>query len=170
MSSMRDKLLFIRQGGETERFHSLRTVFNETVGHHSFGVAWMIWLITEGKARAELLMAALQHDLAEHKTGDIPAPTKRQLNIRETVSALEDDLLVKAGFRVGGLSPEEDRILHTADVLDGMLACQRERALGNRLVRDCYFNFRQYASDAALHGVAKHIFVAISELWQEVDQ
>ena len=61
---MRKKLEFILAGTEVTRYHTVRTLVQETVGHHSHGVA-MLCLFLAPDASANLLKAALVHDLAE---------------------------------------------------------------------------------------------------------
>lgn len=67
---MRNRILFTMRGGEVVRYHTLMTIQRETVSSHSFGVAWFVYFL-QPEARAQVLMAALAHDLAEHMVGDL---------------------------------------------------------------------------------------------------
>lgn len=68
-------LEFMWRGGYTTRYHTERTLREDTVGHHSFNVAAIVMYVRPD-ASAALLRAALLHDVAEHVLGDIPAPVK----------------------------------------------------------------------------------------------
>ena len=65
-----------RQGGRVKRFHSADFLLPQNNAEHSFNVAWMVWVLSRGTARVEVIMAALAHDIAEKKFGDMPGPTK----------------------------------------------------------------------------------------------
>ena len=82
---MKESLDFILAGSEVLRYHTVTTLMRETVGHHSHGVACLTLLLNPNAGR-ELLTAALWHDLAEHQTGDIPSPAKREYGIGEQVA------------------------------------------------------------------------------------
>jgi 5'-deoxynucleotidase YfbR-like HD superfamily hydrolase len=134
------------RAGQVLRFHTRPQLHPQNVGHHSYGVAWLCWVLTKEQASAALLMAALSHDLPEFITGDLPSPTKRRIG-RGVVSELEEEVWRKAGMPVQGfqLTEEERRLLHLADLMEGMMHCVRERSLGNQLLGACY---NRYANDA----------------------
>lgn len=134
---------FIHDGGHTNRFHTVRTITTNTVAEHSHGVAMLVYLLLGEKTSVGVLMAALTHDLAEHKTGDVPAPAKRTLGIRESLGEVEDALLdsVYLGF---ALTPCEQMALKFADAADGTMFCIRERRLGNIGITVAYNNFYGY--------------------------
>ena len=140
---------FIWAGGYTERYHTTHTILRDTVGHHSFNVAAIIMTVWPD-ASAKLLRAALLHDVAEHKTGDMPAPAKRAMGIREVFSDYEQEAMAYAGVSYPELTPEEEWALKYADALDGMRFCVQERAMGNRLIDPVYYNFRDYVEELLL--------------------
>ncbi len=163
---MRDKILFMLKGSEVERYHTLKTLQTETVGHHSFLVAMFCWLLTP--SNPTLVLAALMHDLAEHETGDMPAPAKRKLNMSDQMAALEDDILGRAGFGVR-LLYEEQRTLKLADCFAGMLFCTRERALGNKGVEEVWSRYLSYVTEEHSDQVEQEsrILYAMKQLWTE---
>ena len=142
-----DTLKFIRGGGETTRFHTMRVIHQETVGQHSFGVAWLCYLLTDGAPSATLLLHALAHDLAEHVTGDMPGPAKRAMGIREVMQEFEDVAIEAAGIELPPLNGTQLKVLKIADALDGMLACCREKWLGNRGAEAVYYKFLSYVTE-----------------------
>lgn len=141
---MKDTLEFTQAGADVKRYHTLLTLQSETVGHHSHGVA-MLCLLLDPQASRRLLIAALTHDLAEHVTGDIPSPAKREYGIGDQVNELEQRLLNSVGLGVPMLYHYEARTLKLADILQGMLFCARELSLGNRRMRAVFNNYVSYA-------------------------
>jgi 5'-deoxynucleotidase YfbR-like HD superfamily hydrolase len=171
--SLREKILFLRRGGEVQRFHTDRFIFPDTVATHSFGVAGFCYLLRGADCSRELLLAALFHDIAEQETGDIPAPTKRLLDIRAKCSEIEDEILAEYEIENRQLSPEDKRTLAFADVFDGMMACYRERFRGNKGVEKVYMTFLSYAEKLLsepfdLGEPECSMYGAISDLWNEV--
>ncbi len=159
-----EHLDFLRMGGETKRYHAWPVIHEQNVAEHSCHVAMLCsWLANMDKVRlrAALLMGALTHDWAEQKLGDLPAPSKRSLppyEVNGTVVPFRqvwDDLEAKELGAYGMnweavLTKEEEQILKVADAADGCLYCIRERALGNKLISEVYYRFRQYLMDISL--------------------
>lgn len=156
-------------GGHTRRFHTVNTIQTNSVGHHSFGVALLCYFLTGRNPSRQLLMAALTHDMAEQFTGDMPAPAKRAMGIRESFGAIEEHALQTLHLSFP-LDSGDSMILKMADVLDGMLFCITERRLGNVGIEGAYNNFRGYAVGVlSANGVAydEHdLFNAIDEMWR----
>lgn len=157
------RLEFIRRGGQTKRYHTKATLKENTVAHHSFGVAWLCALLVEGAPSANLLLAALAHDLAEQVTGDISSPTKRKFPVMaRMIQIMETETLEVHGlnFEVT-LTHNESRILKMADCLDGALFCISEMELGNRGMMDVYRRYCQYVDQLELTGKEHRIFAAV---------
>lgn len=163
-------LMFVRQGTEVERFHATKTLQVETVGTHSHSVALLCWKLSGAHPSVNLLMAALAHDLAEQCWGDIPAPTKRALDISDEVAELEIQKL-REHMLWFELTNEETRILKLADILDGMLYCLRERQLGNQLIAPVFSRYKRYFEDLVLYSDSKASEVCdeISNAWREAN-
>lgn len=148
------RLNFAWNGGETRRYHTHRPINDDTVGHHSYNVAMTIVCLWPD-ATAALLVAALTHDIAEHKVGDIPAPTKRHMpNIfgqpfRTFFATWEAAHILEAGLPTPTLTKVEEWQLKFADSLDGMRFCLHERQLGNRtpINAEIFGNFAEYVAD-----------------------
>lgn len=169
MFSSTERLLsFISEGAAVERFHSRPMLRPVTDGHHSHGVAMLCYVLTEGEASAELLMAALTHDLAEQAASDISAPAKRALGIREALGEFEDNILGQFGLKFSHeLKPEDLRILGIADQMEGMLSCCRERALGNKFVDLMFSKWVRWISEENLTEWEREVAEAILVLWQK---
>lgn len=151
---LRQQIEYARAGGHTKRFHTVQTLLTDTVGHHSFNVAWLAHFLSTHLGQIErysLLLAALEHDLPEAEFGDVPAPAKREMGIRDLWGDHERDLQHSMGFGYSdALSKEGNRILKLCDALDGAFFCCNERALGNRTILQCYENFRAYVDEMRL--------------------
>ena len=163
---MKDKLKFIQAGSEVTRYHTVKTLTQETVGHHSHGVAMICIMLMGCQVSADLLKAALCHDLAEHQLGDIPSPAKREYGIGEQVNELEDKLLNSVGLSVQ-LTPDEARVLKLADIAQGALFCVREMELGNSGMKVVYERYRSYAEGFVLLGRERELFDIIHQQYLE---
>jgi 5'-deoxynucleotidase YfbR-like HD superfamily hydrolase len=167
MSYIYERVRFIIGGMGTKRFHTQRTIQENTVAHHSCGVAILVFELSDGKPSIDLVRAALLHDMAEHKLGDMPAPAKRLLGIRELFNGKEEALL-NSIWLLNSLTTEEEIILKMADALDGALFCVSELSLGNSGIIECYDNFISYALELNPISNIQHLVIAaVRAQWQE---
>ena len=170
---LRQRLAFIRQGSEVERFHTKRMIQRNDVGHHSYHVAWLAYLLALGMpnttnfSQQRVVMAALAHDLAEHITGDMPGDFKREAGIREQFSDYERARFLEVGLEFeGGLNADEKRCLKLADMLEGAFFCISEASLGNGRIGLVFRNFRAYIEQFAPFNETEAAIVEyIDELW-----
>lgn len=147
LQALSKQLQFIFKGAAVKRYHGETTIKEQTVGAHSFGVMWLCFVLAEGKPSAQLLLAAAAHDLAEHKIGDVPAPTKRSVpGLRDQLNKLEDEELFKASLFFH-LNSAETRLLKMADAMEGIVYCETERYLGNVMIKRVAANFRRYVGE-----------------------
>lgn len=143
-------LEFRQRGGYTLRYHGLRMLYTDTVGHHSYNVAQILRHIASDLPRERqhlLLEAALDHDVAETVTGDMPAPAKRAIpGMREAFGIYEAKVMEENGLEVveHQLLEHEKRLLKAADAMDGMRFCIQERMMGNGMVGSTYRAFESY--------------------------
>ena len=166
-----EQFMFMMQGGFTKRFHTAPTIREHTVGHHSFGVACICYLLADAAPSAALLMAALCHDLAEQHVGDVPSPTKRAIPaLKEQLDNYENEVLARHELKFF-LTDREISILKMADILDGMWNCCIERKLGNQAIAPAYTNFRSYAMGVmpAKECPELDIFNKIEEVWRNAN-
>jgi 5'-deoxynucleotidase YfbR-like HD superfamily hydrolase len=141
-------LAFYRRGGIVKRFHCFDLIKENTVGHHTFNVVALVLLcVGEDRVSKDLLFAAMQHDLPEQETGDIPAPFKRSIpGLREQMWDAEVGIFEKNGIYAyeKRLSTEERTWLKLADSLEGALFCGEEYKRGNLPLRRVGFTFLNY--------------------------
>jgi 5'-deoxynucleotidase YfbR-like HD superfamily hydrolase len=139
------QLHFLRRSAKTQRFHTETLIRAQSVGEHSYGVAWLCWMLTNGEPSAALLMHAIAHDAAEHCTGDIPAPVKRGSDaVKSHFDSAEQDALKGAGICLPPLSEHEELVLKLADSLEGLLYTLDEIDMGNKSVIPVMNAFSDY--------------------------
>lgn len=148
-----EQLLFVRNGGETRRFHGWPVLRQQTVAEHSFQVAMILQVLygqEEPGISGMLLIAALTDDLAEWVTGDPPSPFTKAMEVkmpgfRAIRKGIENTVLSKAAMDFAQfLSKEEQRKIKFADYIDGAMYCIRERAMGNQLISPAFTTFMSY--------------------------
>ena len=144
LSKLTTQLQFALDGEITKRFHTVNTIKDYTVGQHSFTTAYLCVLLTNNNPSANLLRAALVHDLAEHQAGDMPSPAKRTLQIGDLVEQMETQLLVDNQWAVD-LTPDEAHTLKIADIFAGMISCITERGLGNKFIVPVFMRWHNQA-------------------------
>jgi 5'-deoxynucleotidase YfbR-like HD superfamily hydrolase len=180
-----EQLDFIINGGETVRFHTWPVLRPQRVDSHSYHVAMLCALMAQDEPverghglTVPLLMAALTHDLAEWKVGDMPSPSKRampdygDITFREVWSGMEQDLLAGVGLDWEALlTPKDLRWLKLADNMQGALYCIRERAMGNQLIAEPYSNFRKYIAELMQvngeNNMEQNIVQYIDDMWEQ---
>jgi 5'-deoxynucleotidase YfbR-like HD superfamily hydrolase len=180
LDRLRERIEYVRTGGHTVRFHTKRTLLVDTVGHHSFNVAWLAHFLgvhLEQVERYTLLLAALEHDLPEQEVGDLPAPAKRGMShifpdFRAKWGEMEDEIQRGMGFGYSAaLSDEGRRVLKVCDALDGAFFCCHERALGNTTMVECYLNFVSYVEEVINHRNPPETAALqmVKETWEKVN-
>lgn len=121
-----------------------------------------------------MVVAALEHDMAECVVGDLPAPGKRQPGFdRAGWNAMEHRVLEGKGYGIATniLSPEEKRIVKLADNCEGALFCIDERMLGNLRIHEVFANFRSYIPEVLNnhHILETELVEYIDRKWTEAD-
>ena len=112
----------------------------------------------------QIIWAALLHDMAEYRVGDVPSPSKREFGIAAQLDELEQRILRSEGFPMPALNPSEQRLLKLADIAQGALFCVQEMEMGNSKMRIVYDRYLSYAEAMVLVGVEKEMFESIKEL------
>lgn len=121
-----------------------------------------------------MLMAALEHDMAECVIGDLPAPAKRQTDFnREAWDTMERSILEAHGYAIAtsALCNEEKRIVKLADNCEGALWCIDERMLGNKGIGPAFDNFRSYIPEVInmKHILEVELLDYIDRKWEEAN-
>lgn len=170
-----EQLEFIRNAGETRRFHGWPVLRQQSVAEHSFHVAMLVQMIygqEEPGIRSALLMAALTDDLAEWITGDPPSPftramEKRVPGFREARKEVENEVLASVSLDWAKfLTDEEQRMLKFADYVDGAMYCTRERAMGNMLISPAFGTFMSYLPQYMSDNPVEHqVYAYLEQSW-----
>jgi 5'-deoxynucleotidase YfbR-like HD superfamily hydrolase len=127
-------MMGIRCGGAVKRWHAHPVHMQQTVASHSWGVAMVMKAICmPDKLSVPLLLAALEHDVAEGYTGDIPYQAKRTFpDLKAASLAAEDSINRELGVMGATLTDYEQLMLKLCDMLELMWFALEERKLGNR--------------------------------------
>jgi 5'-deoxynucleotidase len=120
-----------------KRWSIVRTIQSQSVAEHSYRVALiaarLALLAFEPRHRdaalARVYDYALRHDAVESITGDIPTPASRFIDKER----IEGQLEVYIGA-IPDVSPEVERIVKIADLLEAVLFLMVEESMGNRSV------------------------------------
>lgn len=159
------------RAGDVVRFHTRPQLQPQNVGSHSYGVAWLLWLLMGGKPSAALLYAGLAHDVPEFITGDVPAPVKRRISgAEDSVHQLEAEVLAQAQLPIPELTEDEQRLLKLADCLEGMRHCCKERQLGNQLMESCFKRYQTASRELLVRPHEEYIWGFINQCWREANQ
>lgn len=167
MTTLREQIDFAHNAGLTRRYHTRPVIQGDTVAEHSYNATWLVSILAGDNVKANLLMAALTHDMAEHIMGDIPAPTKRAFADLAAFAVQEDALLEEYGFAYA-LTPSQKRLLKLADIYASVLTCIKERALGSRYLDDICLKFLGYAQELNPTGTEREVYDVLVEKWNDL--
>jgi 5'-deoxynucleotidase YfbR-like HD superfamily hydrolase len=137
----------LRNAAMITRCHTERVICPQTVAEHSYHVAMLCWKLCDHEPSAELLKAAMFHDLAEKFTGDIPAPVKWRSPVISAELLKQEAVFEKEHKLYCSLTPKEELVLKWADSLELMWYCVDEVTLGNRFVEEMYWNIDSFLTD-----------------------
>jgi 5'-deoxynucleotidase YfbR-like HD superfamily hydrolase len=153
------RLYWMRRFAGTKRFHNQPFIGEQTVGHHSSNVA-LILLVTEDYPSANLLKAALLHDLEEGETGDLPAIVKWSMSV-EGLSRVEAEVRTYYQFPGVVLNNTETKLLNAADFIDAVFTCLDQRRLGNLGVDRMFRAYQQFEASTDVLTVS----VKMQQIW-----
>jgi 5'-deoxynucleotidase YfbR-like HD superfamily hydrolase len=135
------QLMKVREASRVKRYAVDPIIGEDTVGHHSQGVA-VLMIMFMGNPSKELLKAAITHDMAERWCGDLPAPFKwANQDFCGKHAEFEAIKLVELKF-AWQLNDYETAMLRIFDVLDAALFGYEQYHLGNKhgakIFRKCF--------------------------------
>ena len=136
-----------REGSQVQRNHTWRTLHTQTVGEHSYNVQCIILEVANTDASAELLRAAIYHDLSEQHIGDPPAPLKWLYpDLTEAYKKANYSFENEWGMRVD-LEEHDKVLLKFADSLEFMCFCLEEMRLGNTYAKNPWARIDNFILD-----------------------
>jgi 5'-deoxynucleotidase YfbR-like HD superfamily hydrolase len=125
----------LRNGSSTLRWHTRRTIRQQTVADHSHGVALLVSELFP-HASTNLYRAVLRHDLAEGFTGDIPATAKwANPELAHALQKVEVEWHTRTNTQIL-LTTGEACILKWCDMMELVLWCMEEASMGNAPMMD----------------------------------
>lgn len=140
----------VLSAGQVERYHTVFTLRRQNVGEHSWAVAQIIYFLEDDPSQA-LIRAALNHDLPEAETGDVPAPLKwGNKEITKELDRLEE-LWHKRNGTWNVLTPKEKSILKFADSMELVMFCIEEARRGNAPLLDMAQKGLEYIKSKSLY-------------------
>lgn len=153
-----EQVMAIREGGWTERVHTVLKHRPYPVDGHSWGVAMLAWKLFPDDCTKELLLGCMVHDVPERIVGDSPHPAKYPLTQGRLGALLhEAEAPVIEAFGIGiDLSDRERQILAICDLLDFVLWARQEVHMGNTIMKG-----------ALEHGMRG---LRAMPLWSEIEQ
>lgn len=117
----------------------------QTVAEHSYFVALYTMQLLQHKTNwreymhVAAISHALQHDVAEARTGDMPGPVKRAVVDRDKLEAYETEALALMGVEELDIDEvamaEIEALVKVADLIDEYFHVATEIAMGNSLIR-----------------------------------
>lgn len=145
---MKEFYEIIRAGNEVRRYHTEPVLVQETVGHHTANVlALLIDLYSPKQVPWSVILHCVRHDTAEQFTGDIPAPAKREKEVKIAMENLENLWWSSQGYPEHLLTSGQMEIFKFCDYFDIALKAAEELEQGNLRVQHIYSNARVYASE-----------------------
>lgn len=139
-------LKLIRLAGGVTRYHTAPTLRSQSVSEHSWGVAMLCQWVAPN-CSAQVLSAALTHDLAEIATGDLPATIKWESpELRTALAAIEKQFHYELGTTVD-LKKEEYHLLKWCDMMELIMWCAEEASLGNQTIHNIIINGLSFLED-----------------------
>ena len=157
----------MRRGGAVKRWHTIDNIKAQTVADHSWGVACIIADLWPN-ASADLLRAALYHDITEHVTGDIPAPAKWKFpELANTLRGIEFQLGAELGIETT-LNELDSLLLKIADMLELLWYCVEEERLGNKNFKEVFTRGSHYLQELDLGKEAKEMLDYLIEIEAEL--
>jgi len=126
------KVLSIQlRAGKIKRWHTLPIIGEQTVADHTYGVCQILRYLYDNKCPPCLLTAALDHDVPEWYTGDIPYGSKKKSHsLRRGIAHLEEQY-AKDGGTLHDLTIDEKRALKFADLAEMGFFAMHQWKLGN---------------------------------------
>lgn len=150
----------LREGGHTQRLHTVPHLGDASVATHSWNMAVM-YLQLCPEPKLNVVKHILEHDVAERWIGDTPAPAKYAINPELGRACHAAEALVEAALDIESDLPKEDqRWVKGLDLFELMLYCEDQLAIGNRNVEltgeNCRVILREHWVPQLIKDMATH--------------
>lgn len=141
------------EAGRVKRLHCKATVAEHTIAQHVYGslvLAVELCALNPGCRLDRVMLALLYHDGAELRTGDVPAPVKRENPVlAQAFQELEQAWERKMQLPIPELTEFEQAVVKACDTLDLAFNVLHERMMGNtnEWVRRVFLNCQRYLEE-----------------------
>lgn len=159
---------YVRNLQTVQRWNIFPTIRTQHVAEHSYYVVlYVIQLVDKffphlpAEEKYAIIKAAVKHDAAEARMGDINGPTKREIRDEAKYKALEERVEQQLGFGDWHTSDLARRLIKAADCLDEYFFLTTEVFLGNRMAEGTLSQVRIRLQEA--------LFVALDKSVANVD-
>lgn len=152
MQRVASTVIQTRQGGAVERCHNIPHTRRYSTGQHQWGVAMLMHALWP-EDFPRLALICLTHDVPEGWVGDIPSPTLRSIDpeARRQIMLIEQRIARDLDLPHDlDLSPEDAQKVRFCDLVELLLWCMEEQAMGNTYVADCRYTLEEYLSTSEL--------------------
>lgn len=129
-----ERIIALREGGQTMRCHTMRYVGHYDVAVHSYNALTLLLALYPGDPSVNLIKAVQWHDVPERWTGDVPTPAKMADHVFSAfLKGLEAKVLNKLGLKeiFLGLTGIELEWLNAVDILELYMWVMEQQAMGN---------------------------------------
>ena len=169
MSTALERLEVQLQAGCIQRYHLLPIIGEQNVAAHTYGVCQILRFISGDELTPRMLMAALDHDVAEYEIGDIPFNVKRAYpHVKEALVAAEQDFEQKFGLN-HPLGEREKQLVKQADVLEMGFFGKRQYQLGNEGGLTIMYNVLEALHKMNVGGKALILFDQLARYYEDVN-
>lgn len=124
------RLKILRRAARVVRYHTVPTVYRQSVGEHTFGIVSILYTVCPNPS-GDLVKACVYHDVPEAITGDAPATAKWRHKELETVLKQYEALVAKEFGLTVSLSDHDARILKYCDLMELIIFSCEEVDSGN---------------------------------------
>ena len=129
---MQINLKTILKSGHVLRHHTNPPLMRQNLADHQWRVAQIAYALYP-KLSKEALLYALNHDVAELYTGDTPAPAKLEnVDYKNAENAIVKTIVTDTPADVMQITPNEQLVIHAADLIEYQLFCEDEIKRGNQ--------------------------------------
>jgi len=131
MNKQFEALMVQLQAGKIKRWHTHPIIGEQTVADHTYGVVQILRYLYQNKCPPCLLTAALDHDVPEWYTGDIPFGAKEgSHSLRMGLRKLEACYIEDGGI-IHDLTIAEKKVLKFADLAEMGFFAMHQWKMGN---------------------------------------
>jgi 5'-deoxynucleotidase YfbR-like HD superfamily hydrolase len=172
MTNLVTQALRAREGGATRRCHTIPWIGHYDVAQHTFNMLTLLDLLAPDDVNDfQVIRHVLWHDVHERWTGDVPAGLRYfHPDVRKNFKLAKREVNERFGFPDDLREDGEARAwVRALDQLEFYLACQDQKALGNRNVDPYLRGVEEWFDEA--EGIPDQVVCFFREFrWERTSQ